>query len=44
MKRITSLLLFSMLLIGHAPTVPPCSCAGYTDREKFRKADLVFLG
>jgi hypothetical protein len=37
------MLLFS-LLFGNAATVSPCSCAGYTEREKFRKADYVFLG
>jgi hypothetical protein len=43
MKRIISMLLFS-LLFGNAATVSPCSCAGYTERETFRKADYVFLG
>ena len=44
MKRIVSLGLFFLLFIGNSVNVLPCSCAGYTEREKFRKADYVFLG
>ena len=44
MKRIVFLFLILMPFIGSAPSVYPCSCNGYTEREKFRKADYVFLG
>lgn len=44
MKRIVILLLFLTLFNGSAPSVHSCSCAGYSEREKFRKADYVFIG
>jgi hypothetical protein len=44
MKRILFPLLFLTLFPGSAPFVYPCSCADFSEREKFHKADYVFLG
>jgi hypothetical protein len=34
----------SILLLLGANAALPCYCAGYTEREKFRKASYVFVG
>ena len=44
MKRIVIVFLFLTLFIGSAPSVHSCSCVGHSEREKFRKADYVFIG
>ena len=38
------LLLILGLFVGNAADVYPCSCASQSQRERFRKADFVFLG
>ena len=44
MKRTFFLLLFLLFLLVPASEVHPCSCVTSSQREKFRKADYVFLG
>jgi len=44
MKKAAVPILILLLLAGNAPSVYPCSCRGYSEREKYRKADYVFLG
>lgn len=36
--------LFLIFLIGNATYVHPCSCGDQSQRERFRKADYIFLG
>jgi hypothetical protein len=44
MRTITLTILFLSLLVLSASNAHACSCADPSQREKFRKADYVFLG